>query len=126
MSATRVVNIMHARYDVYIGRAGQGEDGYFGNPYARGKLCRRCHEVHASATSTLVCYAAYLHERLQTDAQFAAKIMALEGKVLGCFCRPVRGFSGRILCHGQIIAAHIEGISYSSWLSPGKHYVFLD
>lgn len=33
MSNTRVVNIRKESCDVYIGRAGQGKDGYFGNPF---------------------------------------------------------------------------------------------
>ena len=33
---TRVVNIRKEAYDVYIGRAGKGQDGYFGNPF---RLC---------------------------------------------------------------------------------------
>lgn len=33
---TRVVNIYKEKYDVYIGRAGRGENGYFGNPYQLG------------------------------------------------------------------------------------------
>ena len=34
---TRVVNIRYEECDVYIGRAGKGCDGYFGNPYYLGK-----------------------------------------------------------------------------------------
>ena len=30
---TEVVNIRYAACDVYIGRAGRGEDGYFRNPF---------------------------------------------------------------------------------------------
>ena len=30
---TTVVNIRKEHYDQYIGRAGRGEDGYFGNPF---------------------------------------------------------------------------------------------
>ena len=33
---TRVVNIREEDYDVYIGRAGRGMDGYFGNPFRLG------------------------------------------------------------------------------------------
>lgn len=32
MKRTEVVNIRYAACDVYIGRAGRGEDGYFRNP----------------------------------------------------------------------------------------------
>ncbi len=111
MNATRVVNIKHNGYDIYIGRAGRGEEGYFGNPYVRGQVCPRCRRLHATPSSTLGCYSEYFRERLRTDARFAARVTALRGKVLGCFCRPARGFAGRLLCHGQIIVAHIEGLS---------------
>lgn len=30
---TCVVNLRHEPYDVYIGCAGHGQDGYFGNPF---------------------------------------------------------------------------------------------
>ena len=30
---TTVVNLFKNKYDVYIGRAGKGQDGYFGNPF---------------------------------------------------------------------------------------------
>jgi len=33
---TVVVNIYQEQFDVYIGRAGRGEDGYFGNPFRMG------------------------------------------------------------------------------------------
>lgn len=33
MKRTEVVNIRYAACDVYIGRAGHGEDDYFGNPF---------------------------------------------------------------------------------------------
>ena len=33
---TVVVNIYKEQFDVYIGRAGRGQDGYFGNPFRIG------------------------------------------------------------------------------------------
>jgi uncharacterized protein DUF4326 len=33
---TVVVNIYKEQFDVYIGRAGRGQDGYFGNPFRMG------------------------------------------------------------------------------------------
>lgn len=30
---TKVVNIYKDKFDVYIGRPGKGNDGYFGNPF---------------------------------------------------------------------------------------------
>ena len=34
---TVVVNINKEQFDIYIGRAGRGEDGYFGNPFRIGE-----------------------------------------------------------------------------------------
>lgn len=36
MTETTVVNIKTDSYDVYIGRAGHGHSGYFGNPFNIG------------------------------------------------------------------------------------------
>lgn len=68
---TRAVNLRHEPYDVYIGRAGHGQGGYFGNPFplprraarpslqARSWRCR-CDQHHpltrpASRTGSTVC-----------------------------------------------------------------------
>ena len=41
-SRTLVVNLNHSKYDVYIGRAGHGLDGPFGNPCRVGSRCPEC------------------------------------------------------------------------------------
>src|SRR5688572_6394374 len=83
---TEVINIYHNRpYDVYVGREGKGEDGYFGNP-----------------TYKFETYGEYFHARLKTDAEFAARVQALKGKKLGCFCAPKQ-------CHAMIIVEYLEG-----------------
>jgi len=38
---TIVVNINKEDFDVYIGRTGRGEDGYFGNPFRIGHRISR-------------------------------------------------------------------------------------
>lgn len=38
---TVVVNINKESFDVYIGRAGRGQDGYFGNPFRIGHEINR-------------------------------------------------------------------------------------
>ena len=55
----KVVNIYKERYDVYIGRPGKGEVGYFGNPIVVGKECPICGEIHQRG-ETLKCYEKYL------------------------------------------------------------------
>lgn len=87
-SKTRVVNMRREPFDVYIGRPGRGERGTFGNPYRVGATCERCGKFHATAGETLPCYEAYLLERLEQDAKFCSEFFALEGKTLGCFCKP--------------------------------------
>lgn len=90
---TRVVNINKESYDIYIGRAGRGQDGYFGNPVRL--------ENGAPKGSTLENYKSYFMNRLENDPQFKQKVHALKGKVLGCFCKPGP-------CHGDIIKAYLD------------------
>jgi hypothetical protein len=98
MAPTRVVNLRTRHYDVYIGRAGRGEDGYYGNPYVRGAKCARCGELHLTAASTLPCFNEYFLSRIGSDAEYRARIRGLKGRVLGCFC-----LEGNP-CHGCVIA----------------------
>lgn len=88
---TRVVNLRKEPYDVYIGRRGHGQDGYFGNPFTvmkYGKLA-------------LQAYRDNFKIRLATDPEFRSRVEALRGKVLGCFCKPGP-------CHGDVIVEYLE------------------
>jgi hypothetical protein len=100
---TKVVNLRRERYDVYIGRAGRGQDGYFGNPYPVGQVCSRCGKSHHDAGSTLPCFRKYFKERLN-DPIFHSRVLQLKGKVLGCFCKKV----GIEPCHGDVYVAWLE------------------
>lgn len=93
---TRVVNLKTHHYDVYIGRAGKGQDGYFGNPIrlAAGR----------TRGATLDEYKKYFEDRLNTNPEFKKRIHELKGKVLGCFCKPY-------LCHGDIIANYLNSLT---------------
>lgn len=93
---TTVVNIRYDQYDVYIGRAGKGQDGYFGNPFPLTDKSKR--------GSTLENYKAYFDKRIETDPEFKERIFSLKGKRLGCFCKPHP-------CHGDIIAEYLESNS---------------
>ena len=90
---TKVVNIKDAKYDVYIGRAGRGQDGYFGNPFVL--------KAGETRGASLEKYRAYFYNRLETDPEFRRRIHALKGKTLGCFCKPYP-------CHGDIIAEYLN------------------
>lgn len=93
---TKVVNIYKEKYDVYIGRAGKGQDGYFGNPF---KL-----SPNEPRGTTLERYKEYFYSRLSTDEEFKNKIHSLKGKTLGCFCIDVSK------CHGDIIVEYLNSL----------------
>lgn len=93
--------------DVYVGRAGRGQSGYFGNPVSVGRPCPICRGVHASGGDTLRCYEIYLAERLARDEPFALRVMDLAGRRLWCFCDPGP-------CHARVIARYAEALSSGS------------
>ena len=97
---TRVVNLYSiapgwendSRY-VYIGRAGKGKSGYFGNPFIVGK--------DGTREEVFVKYVDWLAEKTQTDREFTARLLGLKDKILVCFCAPK-------LCHGDAIKAWLD------------------
>lgn len=74
---TKVVNLRDEAFDVYIGREGQGKDGYFGNPFPANSLCRHCGDVHLKPGQTIKCFEEYFHARLKADPEFAKRVEAL-------------------------------------------------
>lgn len=97
---TRVVNLRHEAFDVYIGRKGRGHDGYFGNPFrvppgeARG--------------ATIEKFRLYFTKRIKEDSEYRRRVLTLKGKRLGCFCKDENGEGP---CHGDV---------YVEWLhAPG-------
>jgi hypothetical protein len=92
---TRPTRVVHVRegYDVYIGRPGKGKDGPFGNPF---RLTRE-----ADRDVVLEQYRAWFLKRVCEDQLFRAAVLALRGRVLGCFCKPKT-------CHGDIIVEWID------------------
>lgn len=92
---TTVVNLRTDEYDVYIGRAGRGQDGYFGNPYKIGPERDR--------GSTLNSFREYFYYRITCNPDFKRRVHELKGKRLGCFCKPHP-------CHGDIIAEYLNNL----------------
>ena len=90
---TIAVNMKSSPYDVYIGRAGHGKDGYFGNPFLIGPSLTR--------EQSLWHYNEYFIKRVKEDTEFRSRILELKGKRLGCFCKPLD-------CHGDIIAKYLD------------------
>lgn len=95
MSRTTVVNIKRGQiYDVYIGRAGHGLDGFYGNPIRL--------QDGESRGATIQRFKAYFLERIEKDPEFRRRVLELKGKRLGCFCCPSP-------CHGDVYVEWLEG-----------------
>lgn len=92
-SPTLVVNLKLSSYDQYIGRAGHGEDGYFGNHHNIGN-CAQCGEYH-TRDGAIQAFKIDFAKRIAEDEVFRSRVLALKGKRLGCFCKPFP-------CHGDI------------------------
>ena len=90
---TTVVNLRREPYDVYIGRAGHGNDGYFGNPLRLG--------TEKDRDAVIEQYRVWFLRRVEADPEFRRRVLALRGKRLGCFCFPKR-------CHGNVMAEWID------------------
>lgn len=101
---TVAVNLRLSPHDVYVGRAGKGQDGYFGNPIKVGERCPRCDGMHMEGSATLPCYLAYLTDRIAADDTFRERVKSLRGKRLGCFCKPKP-------CHADILAAFADQLN---------------
>lgn len=90
---TTVVNVYRDEYDVYIGRAGRGQDGVWGNPFSVRTLDPAFRVgTHDEAVDR---HAAWL----PTQPHLMARLHELRGQRLGCFCKPQKR------CHGDNLAA---------------------
>jgi hypothetical protein len=98
---TRVVNLKRAEYEVYIGRAGKGHSGYFGNPHPVGLPCELCDGTIHGHGQAIELFRSYFLKRVEDDPEFRRRVLALRGKVLGCFCKPRP-------CHGDVIVGWLE------------------
>lgn len=96
---TTVVNLYKESYDIYIGRRGKGQDGYFGNPFTI--------QANEARGSTIEKYRQWFYARLENDCEFRERIENLRGKILGCFCVDKNG-NGE--CHGKIIAEYLDNL----------------
>lgn len=79
---TSVANIRKESYDVYIGRAGKGLSGKWGNPFSNGA---RDENIDL------------FRKWIVNQPHLVRDLPELKGKVLGCFCKPAA-------CHGDVLA----------------------
>ena len=94
---TTVVNLKHEEYDVYVGRAGHGQDGYFGNPYPLDV------DTATMRLAVIQAYKRYFLDRMDSDQEFKSRVLGLKGRRLGCFCKPKR-------CHADVIAEYLNNL----------------
>ncbi len=79
----RVVHCNKSPYDIYIGRPGK-----WGNPFSIGQ--------HGTREQVINKYEEYLF-----TSGLIQDIGELDGKILGCWCRPYR-------CHGDILLKYCK------------------
>jgi len=90
-----VVHCKRDSFDVYVGRP-----SIYGNMFSH-----KTGTIAKFKVSTLEdALEKYEQWILSQPGLIALVKRELKGKRLGCWCRPVGGFAGRLLCHGQILA----------------------
>ena len=100
---TTVVNRRHKQpYDVYVGRPSP-----YGNPFSHQAASKKA-EFHVQTREEAIeGFRSWLIHKLAYEPDF---LEPLRGKVLACWCRPLAGFKGKVMCHAQILAAECDGI----------------
>ncbi len=84
---TKVVNVREVGWDavdVFIGRPSK-----WGNPFMIGR--------DGTREEVIVQYEAYLF----LNEELTKQLHELEGKTLGCFCKPLD-------CHGDVLVSYLE------------------
>jgi hypothetical protein len=95
--------------EVYIGRAGHGFDGYFGNPCRKEYKCIVCNNIHTTTKQVLKCFEVYARARVKNDKEYRIRVKALLNKKLMCFCYPKP-------CHGLILIQLSKELNSNSLL----------
>ena len=90
MKKTKVVNVKHEKCDVFIGRGSE-----FGDPFRITKTVTRQQAVQS--------YRIWFPKKFP-DSILKKKLKKLEGKKIGCFCKPEE-------CHGDVLVELIHGKS---------------
>jgi hypothetical protein len=99
-AGTTVATHISMPHDVYVGRAGHGQDGFFGNPIRPDQACPICKKRHRRDAELLTCYGRDLRRRLAAEHGFRPRFYGLRGLRLACFCRR----RGDEPCHAGVIA----------------------
>ncbi len=90
----KVVNVKNDEYDVYIGRNPVYGDPKWGNPFEIGK--------HGTRKEVIELYKVWLAHK----PDLVKKLLSLDGKILGCHCKPKS-------CHGDVIVEMVKAFKYA-------------
>ena len=93
--ACTVVNKYKEEYDVYIGRGSR-----WGNPFSHKDGTKAEHKV-ATRDEAIEAYRRFLWKQIRSGDVTIEDLLELDGKRLGCFCKPQA-------CHGDVIAKAVE------------------
>ena len=97
---TKIVNIKSgAKYDVYCGRPGKGQNGFFGNSHVIG-FCKICNKSH-NRDECIDAFKIDFDKRIIEDAEYKNKVLELKDKTLACFCVPNR-------CHCEVYVNYLD------------------
>ena len=86
---------------VYVGRAGHGHDGRWGNRHRVG-WCSACARTHARGEAVALDWEEVL-ARWRVDEAYRAAVEGLRGRNLVCFCEPLGP------CHARNYVRLLEG-----------------
>lgn len=90
-----VVNKYKEEYDVYIGRG-----SFWGNDWSHLPETKAKFKVE-TRDDAVEAYKAHLWNQIKTGVVTLDKLRSLNGKRLGCFCKPQS-------CHGDVIVKAVE------------------
>lgn len=90
-----VVNKYKEEYDIYIGRG-----SVWGNPFSH-KTGTKAQYLVKDREQSVAAYRQYLWHQMGQGFITTAMLRDLNGKRLGCFCKPQS-------CHGDIIVKAVE------------------
>jgi len=86
---TKIVHCNKENFDIYIGRPSKGRPSKWGNPFREGKDGTRKEVINK--------YRKYI----LSNKELLDSLGELEGKVLGCWCKPKA-------CHGDVLIELIK------------------
>ena len=107
MSTTRAVHCKRDAFDVYIGRPSGGGHEHYGNPFTH-KANTQAQVVVASRQEAIEAFRKWLAGEAYPEVNpeqrqwILANMHQLQGKRLGCWCRP------KAACHGDVLASILD------------------